>query len=536
MYPQNLHRQNRRGASVVGVFMVSSFLTTCVPSAAFAGVAADDAPMIELTSVPPYGSSEPLAGRVTGVNPNDYAVAVYIRIPPYGWFNRPNAAARVTTINPDGSWTANIATEELDRYATQVLAVLIPAAYQPPLMENHQCILEELLAYPYTHAYRFRAMKFANCDWMVRTAYDPVSPGYNYFSDSAENVWVDETGALHLKIARRGGLWYCSEVIADRSLGYGRYAFTVTGPLNLLDPNVVLAFFTRQECLREEHNREMDIEISRWSKSSLPNARFVVQPWDLPENQHAFELDPSGDPNLTTTHEFTWETGQVCFQSYLGEFALHPDPTTVLQSWCYTGPDVPVPGQENIHLNLWLANQLPPLDRQDVELRIDRVMYLPYEPNVVYRFWSPVNARHFYTISESEKDMVIATWPDVWTYEGPVYLTPAQGSHPGLAPVHRFWSDVLVAHFYTIDEAEKDYVIATYPDVWLYEGPAFLAWPDGRQPPGTTPVYRFWSDVLGTHFYTANEAEKDYVIATYPDVWTYETVAWHAYPLLPGGP
>jgi len=28
---------------------------------------------------------------------------------------------------------------------------------------------------------------------------------------------------------------------------------------------------------------------------------------------------------------------------------------------------------------------------------------------------------HFYTISEADNNYVIATWPDVWTYEGPVY-------------------------------------------------------------------------------------------------------------------
>src|SRR4030042_846073 len=39
------------------------------------------------------------------------------------------------------------------------------------------------------------------------------------------------------------------------------------------------------------------------------------------------------------------------------------------------------------------------------------------EPNVVlYRFWSPVLSSHFYTISEAEKDFLIANYPTVWQY------------------------------------------------------------------------------------------------------------------------
>jgi hypothetical protein len=87
------------------------------------------------------------------------------------------------------------------------------------------------------------------------------------------------------------------------------------------------------------------------------------------------------------------------------------------------------------------------------------------------------------------------------------------------------------AHFYTISQAEKDSVIATYPPtVWSYEGPAFYAYPKGSQPAGTSPVYRFWSPLNGAHFYSISQAEKNSIIANYPpSVWTYEDIAWYAY-------
>ena len=42
-------------------------------------------------------------------------------------------------------------------------------------------------------------------------------------------------------------------------------------------------------------------------------------------------------------------------------------------------------------------------------------------------------------------------------------------------------------------------------------------------------VYRFWSAALSSHFYTVSDDEKNALIAQYPDVWTYEGVAYHAF-------
>jgi PhoPQ-activated pathogenicity-related protein len=147
----------------------------------------------------------------------------------------------------------------------------------------------------------------------------------------------------------------------------------------------------------------------------------------------------------------------------------------------------------------------------------------------VYRFWSPVASRHFYTINQYEKNAVIDDYPDSWSYEGVAYHAHMSECDWGLQPVYRFWSGRLGSHFYTIDENEKEAVIANYPGVWSYEGVAFHAYPEGEQPAGTQPVYRFWSGSLGCHFYTTDEAEKDYVIAEYAYTWTYEGIAWYAF-------
>ncbi len=65
-----------------------------------------------------------------------------------------------------------------------------------------------------------------------------------------------------------------------------------------------------------------------------------------------------------------------------------------------------------------------------------------------------------------------------WTYEGIAFYAYPEGAQPAeAAAVHRFWSSTLSGHFYTISETEKDHVLATYPThVWQYESTAWYAY------------------------------------------------------------
>jgi len=147
----------------------------------------------------------------------------------------------------------------------------------------------------------------------------------------------------------------------------------------------------------------------------------------------------------------------------------------------------------------------------------------------VYRFWSPVTGKHFYTINKDEKEKLLLEYPLIWKYEGVAFAAFLDDSDPMTRPVHRFWSDKFSTHFYTIDEQEKDRILKEQQKIWTYEGVAFYVYPSGLQPAMTRPIYRFWSPVKGGHFYTADEAEKEVLIRKYPKVWTYEGIAWHAW-------
>ena len=150
-------------------------------------------------------------------------------------------------------------------------------------------------------------------------------------------------------------------------------------------------------------------------------------------------------------------------------------------------------------------------------------------PSPIYRFWSPVHSRHFYTINEAEKNKLINSYANVWTYEGLVYYAFSGSTQPNTSAVYRFWSGTLNAHFYTMSSGERDKLINKYSNVWTFEGTAFYAYADGFQPEGACAVYRFWSNSLSCHFYTVSAAERDKLINKYSNVWTYEIVAWYAF-------
>lgn len=148
----------------------------------------------------------------------------------------------------------------------------------------------------------------------------------------------------------------------------------------------------------------------------------------------------------------------------------------------------------------------------------------------VWRFWSPAHQRHFYTLNEAEKDKLLSVYAHVWSYEGVSYRAFPAPTAERVAPVWRFWSAALGAHFYTLDERERDKLLWDCRDAWTCEGVVFHAYRPGDQPEGTIAVHRYWSDVLCTHLYTTSDTERFKLASNYSDLWAYEGVAWYAFP------
>ena len=103
-------------------------------------------------------------------------------------------------------------------------------------------------------------------------------------------------------------------------------------------------------------------------------------------------------------------------------------------------------------------------------------------------------------------------------------LPPANGEQ---MPVYRFFDNNAGGHFYTIYESEKNTVLQNY-NWFRYEGIGFYASPVPQA--GMLPVYRLADTRAGGHFYTIYESEKNAVIQSY--IWFREEgIGFYAYPV-----
>jgi hypothetical protein len=351
----------------------------CVVLAASGFCAGAAAPSIIITNLPPYGSTNNLGGMVLNASPAACSVAVFIYVPGYGWVTKPNCAQPLTSIQPNGSWSADITTGGSDTLATRIAALLVSTNYSQPCVLGSNSVPTNVFAQAIASAVVTRAypgprwLSFSGYDWWVKTSAGRVGPGPNYFSDSTNNVWLDGQGQLHLRITNRSNQWQCAELVSARTFGYGSYRFQLASSADSLNPNAVLGLFTWSDDAAYA-DREIDIECSRWGNAAdASNAQFVVQPYDV--SGHLVRLTvPAGQTNAAL--RFTWETNRVSFQSQRGGFSPNPSPANVISNWTYT-LTVPPSGDEAVRLNLWLFRGTAPTDNQEVEVVISSFQFMP---------------------------------------------------------------------------------------------------------------------------------------------------------------
>jgi len=208
------------------------------------------------------------------------------------------------------------------------------------------------------------SLHFSGLDWTVRSG--GGGPGPNNWSDDPGSVWVDTSGFLHMKIHKTGDTWYCSEIYASKSFGYGEYRFDVISDVEQYDPNVVVGLFSY-----ESDEREIDIEFSRWANPGNVAGWYTVQPAPYnATNQDSFALALNGSPS---THLFRWSADSIFFKSSRPYTITVPPTDSLICQWTYTGNNNPPVGNERLHINFWLFHGNPPQDLQEEELVIKAV-------------------------------------------------------------------------------------------------------------------------------------------------------------------
>jgi hypothetical protein len=327
-------------------------------------------PAIEFSKVPPAAQGgrervDTVSGRATGAHAGQHVV-VYARSGP--WWVQPWPDQPLIPIQADSTW--NTSTHLGFQYA----ALLVdPGYHPPPTMDVEPTKGGSIVAVKIvngtgaTELAPTVPMHFSGYDWKVRTIASDRG-GLNNLYDP-DNAWMDASGALHMRIKKKGGRWTCAEVEMTRSLGYGTYILVVRD-VSRLEPAAVLSINTFDDWGGDQHYRELDVEISRWGDATNKNnAQYGIQPFYVPGNLAPFVAPPG-----TLTHSMHWESGRASFQTVRGN-SIHAGMPLVSEHVFSAG--VPSAGKETLQLLFYvIASEKYPL-QADNEVVIEKFEYLP---------------------------------------------------------------------------------------------------------------------------------------------------------------
>jgi hypothetical protein len=189
------------------------------------------------------------------------------------------------------------------------------------------------------------------------------------------NVSVDANGYLHMKITNSGGTWTAAELFTTERLGFGTYQWQIDGPIDRLDPNVVVGLFPYGP--NAPRTNEIDIEYAFWGHPDGVNADWVVYPASgttVGSKSYLFSL---GGATLSTSR-FIWASDRV--DSFLmGGLVGVGSTAGLIDSWTYTpsDPTVNIPQQTlPLGMNLWCFDA-PPSNGQNVEIVVRDFQFVP---------------------------------------------------------------------------------------------------------------------------------------------------------------
>src|SRR5262245_49073664 len=192
------------------------------------------------------------------------------------------------------------------------------------------------------------------------------------------NVSVDASGYLHLKISHNGSVWSSAELFTTDKIGFGTYQWQVDGPIDTFDRNVVLGLFPYGPAagIGADGTNEIDIEYSRWGQANGPNGDWTNYPasGNGPPGELSYTFSLSGA--TLSTSRFVWSSTSIVDFLFGG---LQPIDGTagLIKTWTYApqNPTVNIPQQAlPLGMNLWCFSA-PPSDGNPVEIVIRDFSY-----------------------------------------------------------------------------------------------------------------------------------------------------------------
>lgn len=326
------------------------------------------APTIEFARIPPQdvgGSVKMVAveGKVVGAKTGQQIV---LFAKSGQWFVQPFLSRPFTEIQADSSWQSTIHT------GTEYAALLVEPDYRPPARTDElPAVGGGVIAVASVKGtgelpVASKTVNFSGYEWFTRettfyrkgtqTVFDP------------KNVWIDERGFLHLRIANDSGKWTSGKVNLTRSLGYGTYIFTVRD-ISRLEPGGYLSLSTWDPLEAGQNHREMILEVSRPKEAADKNLQFIIQPYYLAMNVAQFNA-PAG----VLTHTIHWEPGKAEFKTFRGS-EIGEAAKPIAEHLFTLG--IPTSESETVNISLYISDYSEQSLKGESEVVVEKFEYLP---------------------------------------------------------------------------------------------------------------------------------------------------------------
>ena len=329
-----------------------------------------ETPSIIFTKIPPAAQGgrekvDTISGRVRNARPKQQII-IYAHSGQ--WWVQPWPDHPFIPIKADSTWSTET------HLGFEYAALLVEPDYHPlpttdvaPTRGGSVALVTIVKGVGAPQFAPTRSLKFSGYDWSVRMIASDKG-GMNNLYDS-ENVWSDESGALHMQIKKKSASWSCAEVFLNRSLGYGTYSVTVRDTSHL-EPAAAFSMFTFDESASEQHFREMDVEVhGRGDAANKNNAQYAIQPFYSPGNLFPF-LAPSG----SLTFVLRWEPDHTTFKTFRGRSSGAGAQLVSEHEFPFA---IPGPGQAKLRLIFFVvASDKSPMQKPS-EVVVEKFEYLP---------------------------------------------------------------------------------------------------------------------------------------------------------------
>jgi hypothetical protein len=195
------------------------------------------------------------------------------------------------------------------------------------------------------------------------------------------NVSVDSNGYLHLKITKNGTTWTAGELYSATNLGFGTYQWQVSGPVDRMDPAVVLGLspYGPAAGVGTDGYDEIDTEFSQWNgEIGHVNMDWGVYPATAAGMHEEDDFFFSLSGGTSTTARMVWSSTSIV-STVMSGFESIGSSANVLNTYTYapSDPTDEIPQQAlPVLLNLWCYEKTP-TDGNDVEVILQDFQFIP---------------------------------------------------------------------------------------------------------------------------------------------------------------